>query len=126
MSAGIAALTEAFPSDVAEALHARGDTLRDAVNRVFARHGVAMHASGLGSLMNLHGVLGPVRTPGDLAHSRDDARELLFLDLLARGIYVARRGFIALSTALSEEDLDGFVATLDEIVALRTSQLPAR
>ena len=126
MNAGIAALTEGFPPAEAERLNATGDRLRGRINDVFLQHDVAVCASGIGSLMNLHGQAGPVTTVAEAAEGDDRIRELLFLDLLDRGFYLARRGFVALSAVVSDEDLDRFVNTLDEIVALRRSVLPAR
>lgn len=57
----------------------------------------------------------------DLTCSNERMKELLFLDLLEHGFYVAQRGFIALSTAVSEDDLDRFIATLDTILSARAS-----
>jgi len=126
MRAGIAALTEAFTSEAAVALHARGDALRERLNALFAERDVGLSVTGMGSLMNLHGCTGPVRRVDDLAASDDRLRELVFLDLLDRGFYVARRGFIALSTVVGARALDGFLAALDEIIAARRAVLPPR
>ena len=126
MHAGVAALEEAFTADIAAALHARGDALRERVNAMFEREGVALCLSGVGSLMSLHPVCGPVRSPRDLEGADDRVRELLFLDLLERNIYVARRGFIALTVALEPSHLDQFVDALQEIVRLRKGVLPPR
>jgi glutamate-1-semialdehyde 2,1-aminomutase len=43
----------------------------------------------------------------------------VFLDLLERGYYMARRGFIALSLMVGDADLDGFVAAVKDVVAER-------
>ncbi len=126
MHAGIAAMTEAFTPDIAAQLHATGDKIRVRINGVFEKHGVALLASGTGSLMNLHGLAGPIRTIDDVADSDDGAKELLFLDLLERGYYVARRGFIALSSILTDEQLDGFLDALDDVVAQRKPLLKER
>lgn len=124
MKAGIAALTQVFTPAEAEALHARGEVLRARLNDVFKQGGVAMHASGMGSLMTLHGVAGPVTRMADIAGSNDAAKELLFLDLLERGYYIARRGFLALSLALDDAHIDGFVDAVAEIVQARKAALP--
>ncbi|MEO0618932.1 MAG: aminotransferase class III-fold pyridoxal phosphate-dependent enzyme [Pseudomonadota bacterium] len=126
MSAGIAALSAAFTAVHAEALHLRGEQFRERSNAVFKRYGVAMSISGMGSLMNIHGVTGPVCKLADLRGTNDTARELIFLDLLERGIYIARRGFIALSLAVTDTELDGVVETLDDIVKERRTVLPKR
>jgi glutamate-1-semialdehyde 2,1-aminomutase len=124
MAAGIAALTEAFTPDIAEQLHARGDKLRGRMNAVFADRGLTMCATGLGSLINIHPTAGPVANRDDLAEAPDTVRELVFLDLLARGFYVARRGFIALSIAVTDDDLDQFITALGDILDERKPLLP--
>lgn len=126
MRAGIAALTEAFTPEIAAALHARGEALRARIEDLFARHGVAMTVTGAGSVMTIHGRNGPIRSPADLAGADDRVRELVFLDLLERGYYMARRGFIALSLALSDDQLDGFVAALEDVLTARRTVLPPR
>ena len=56
----------------------------------------------------------------DLAAADDRKRELLFLDLLERGWYVAPRGFIALSIEVTDDDIDGFVAAVADALASRS------
>ncbi|MFY0611843.1 MAG: aminotransferase class III-fold pyridoxal phosphate-dependent enzyme [Hyphomicrobiaceae bacterium] len=126
MHAGIAALTKAFTPDIAVDLHAAGDALRTRVNALFCEKGVGLCASGVGSLMNLHPIAGPVASPASLEDADDRVRELLFLDLLERGYYVARRGFIALTVAVTADELDGFVAALGDILDARKAVLPLR
>ena len=82
--------------------------------------------SGKGSLMNLHGMAGPVESPRDLIHSDDRLKELVFFDLLERGYYMARRGFIALTMVVTDEELDGFVAALEDVLDHRRAVLPPR
>jgi glutamate-1-semialdehyde 2,1-aminomutase len=65
-------------------------------------------------------VSGPVRSLADLADADDRRRELLFLDLLERGFYVAPRGFIALSIEVTDDDVDEFVAAVAEALAARS------
>ncbi|MEL6288629.1 MAG: aminotransferase class III-fold pyridoxal phosphate-dependent enzyme [Pseudomonadota bacterium] len=130
MTAGIAGLAEVFPASAAEQLHERGDRLRSAIAEVFSNHQVDLSVTGCGSLMNIHPSAGPddraILRPADVAARNDAARELLFLDLLEKGIYIARRGFIALSLAVTDADLARFVDTLDEVVSARRSVLPTR
>jgi len=126
MTAGVTALGDVFTSDAAEELHARGERLRKRLNDTFERHDVALHFSGKGSLMNLHGMAGPVESPRDLIHSDDRLKELVFFDLLERGYYMARRGFIALTMVVTEEELDGFVAALEDVLDHRRAVLPPR
>ena len=46
-------------------------------------------------------------------------KELLFLDLLERGFYIARRGMIALSLAVRDSDLAAFEEAMAEVLDLR-------
>lgn len=124
MAAGLAAMTEVFTPTVASELHARGEGLRDRLNRSFRNAGVALQMTGRSSLMNLHATALPVRSVADLAHSNDAVKELIFLDLLERGCYVARRGFLALSLAVTDQDIERFEATLSDVVAERADVIP--
>jgi glutamate-1-semialdehyde 2,1-aminomutase len=118
MAAGLAGLTQVLDDARLEALNARGDRLREQLNAVMAPHGWV--ATGMGSMVGFHPVSGPVRSPADLADADDRRRELLFLDLLERGFYVAPRGFIALSIEVTDDDVDEFVAAVAEALAARS------
>lgn len=126
MCAGIAAMSEVFTPDVAEALHKRGEALRERLNALFADHGVALQMTGMGSLMNLHAMVGKIERPEDLAASDDRVKEMIFFDLIDRGFYIARRGFIALSLAVTEADLDRFVEAFTDVLVARKAVLPQR
>jgi glutamate-1-semialdehyde 2,1-aminomutase len=126
MAAGVAGMAKVFTPEAAAALHARGERLRERLNAVFNDAGVALQMTGRSSLMNLHAATGPIRCVDDLAGSNDAAKDLLFLDLLERGYYMARRGFIALSLMVGDDDLDGFVAAVKEVVTEREDVLPRR
>ena len=119
MHAGIAALESAFTPDKAEALHAAGEQFRSSLAALFKAHGGFFQVTGQGSLMNIHAVEGVIRSVEDLRHANNEARELLFLDLLQAGYYIANRGFIALSTAVSREHLDEFLNTVEGILEKR-------
>ena len=123
MAAGIAGLVEVLDDDALAALNARGDRLRMALQAVASPYGWC--ASGAGSMVGLHPVPGPVRSPRDLAGADDRLRELLFLDLLERGWYMARRGFIALSLEVGDDDVDGFVAVVADVLAERAEVVRA-
>ncbi|MEM8551603.1 MAG: aminotransferase class III-fold pyridoxal phosphate-dependent enzyme [Pseudomonadota bacterium] len=123
MHAGIAALSEAFTPDIAEDLHRRGEVLRERLNGICRSADVALSFTGEGSLLALHGTARPIRTPRDLIHSDDRLKELVFFDLLDRGYYIARRGFMALSVALTDAQLNGFADAFQDIVAVRQPML---
>ena len=120
MAAGVATLTEVLTPERLNEVHRRGDRLRRALNARFAELGSPMCASGVGSLMTIHGVEGPVRSASDLANDDDRLRELCFFAALDAGYYIARRGFIALSIEITDDDVDAFVAS----VAVHLSPAP--
>ncbi len=56
-----------------------------------------MNVTGLGSLMNVHAISATVRNADDLVGQDENLKRLFFFDMLEEGIYLARRGLIALS-----------------------------
>ena len=114
MAAGLAGLTHVLTPEAVDALNARGDRLRESLQQVVAPHGWT--AIGRGSMVCLHPVTGPVTSPADLASADSGLRELLFLELLERGWYMALRGFMALSLEVSDDDVDGFVSVVGEVL----------
>ncbi|MGI9524921.1 MAG: aspartate aminotransferase family protein [Hyphomicrobiaceae bacterium] len=124
MGAGIAALTDAFTPDIAVKLHARGERLRSDLNTLFEKMSVGLCASGVGSLLNIHPTPGPVTSIESLQQVDDQLRELLFLELLEKGYYIARRGFIALTVVTTDSDLDGFLAAITEIIDVNRGLMP--
>ncbi len=123
MAAGIAGMTKVLTPEAIRALNARGNRLRDDLNAMFRRRGAKLTATGLGSIIGLHGTAGPVRSLADLAAADPAIKDLVFFDLVARGFYIARRGFIALSLPLTDADCAALVAALDDIVASRGALL---
>jgi glutamate-1-semialdehyde 2,1-aminomutase len=118
MAAGHAGMSEVFTPAVADALFARGEALRARLNGAAAAAGVAAMWTGLGSLATVHfGLAAPPICPAEAAAAEKDATELCFLDLLARGFYLARRGMIALSLDIGDAEGDAFVAAWSAFLA---------
>jgi glutamate-1-semialdehyde 2,1-aminomutase len=113
MAAGVEAQHIVTRDGYLERLSARGDRLRQQLTGVFTASPLAFCVTGWGSLNAIHPVAGPVTHLGDLEGADDRWRRLLFHDLLDAGYYIAPRGYMALSAALSDEDVDGFVAAVD-------------
>ena len=116
MAAGAAAMGEVFTPSAASALNSRGDTLRRRLNAMAKESGAPVHLTGIGSLMNLHGCRRKIRTPEELDASDDRIRQLVFLDLLERGFYIARRGFVALMLPHTDRDLEVFSEAMGDIL----------
>jgi glutamate-1-semialdehyde 2,1-aminomutase len=123
MAAGVAGYGEVYTPAAAEALNARGEAIRARLNEVCTRHQVAFQFSGIGSMMTAHATRRPIRSAADIATSNQDAKELFFLDMSAAGIWIARRGFVALNIMIGDSEADSFVAAVEEFVAARKALL---
>lgn len=119
MAAGNVALGEIFGEAEAEALFQRGETLREACNAITKKHGLAMHFTGLGSMLNPHFRPGPITIAYKANVEEEQMRELFFFDMLAAGIYLARRGMVALSLPVGDAECDRFLAAVEEFCATR-------
>lgn len=93
----------------------RGDSLRGRINDSIKHHGVRAQATGIGSLMNIHFTDRPIVQPSDIADVNPIARALFHLEMLERGIYFARRGYISLSLPQTSEDDQAMLAALDDV-----------
>ena len=119
MAAGVIALGDIFDAKAAEAHFAKGEALRAAFNQACERHQVRMHFSGIGSMMQPHFREGPILRPYQASAEEEALRELFFFDMLAAGIYIARRGMAALSLPVGEAECERAVAAVDEFCAVR-------
>src|SRR5215469_16827693 len=121
MAAGYVGLTQVYPPEVAESHSAKGDQLREQLAETFRTAGAPFQATGVGSLITIHPTATPVRSPSDLAESDPRLLELLFLDLLDHGYYIAPRGYMALSLALTSGQLAGFLRAVEQVLAARAA-----
>ena len=119
MNAGLVGLTELYTPERARALNEWGDRLRQRLNAVVRRPGLAMQFTGIGSMMSVHMADGPIRSEEDAARGNGALRDLFWFDLVASGIWFAKRGMFALSIALDDEDGDKLVAAVEEFAQTR-------
>ena len=125
MAGGVAALGEVLTGSALDGVFERGERLRPEVAALVADLGMAV--TGWGSMMAFHAVRRPVRSPADAAAGDPVLVEVVFHELLDRGVYIAPRGFVALSLAVTDDDLAVFTAALGEAVqsvASSTEQRP--
>ena len=113
LSAGLAGITEVYTADACRAINAAGDALRVRLNAVFERHGVAVQATGLGSMMTVHFCGGAITCPADAARANPLARKLFHLEMIARGQYMVQRGMINQSLPMTDQDRDGLVEAVE-------------
>lgn len=111
MVAGHAAVDGLLTARALESLNSRGERLRENLLALFQRTAAPFTVTGLGSLMNIHPTVSSERIA--------DLRKLLFLDLLAAGIYIAPRGLIALSLCITEQDTSRFLTIVSDFLERR-------
>lgn len=117
LAGGAAGLEKVYTPEAATALTAEGEALRARLNALGEKHGLPFQATGYGSLMNIHFVDGELRSHKDLAGRNLIALDLFHLEMIAAGIYITRRGYMALSLALTEDDHDYLIGKVDEFLA---------
>jgi len=121
MTAGLTAITEVYTAEAARALNARGDLLRERLSGLAA--GRPVWVTGIGSMMTVHFTPAPPRTAAEADAADPQLRELLFFDLLERGIHVARRGMVALSLPIGDAECDALADAFGAFLADRAPLL---
>jgi len=125
MSAGLVGLTEVYTPDAAMALNERGDALRERLNALCRSADAPMQFTGIGSMLAVHMLRGPVRSPEDAARGDAKLKELFFFDMLAHGIWLARRGMMALCLPIGDAECDRLAGAVEEFLQSRGSLLDA-
>ncbi|AVO34228.1 aspartate aminotransferase family protein [Ottowia oryzae] len=124
MAAGLAGLKHLLTAERLDALNRRGDALRTKLNKMLEAQGVPLQLTGLGSLMQLHPLAGPLRSADDLVAADDRVKALMFFELLGRSVYMARRGFIALSLPFGDAECMRLEHAMGEAVNARRGLWP--
>jgi glutamate-1-semialdehyde 2,1-aminomutase len=119
MNAGLVGLTEIYTPERARALNSWGDGLRERLNAVVQRRGLAMQFTGRGSMISVHMTDRPIRSQEDTEKGNAQLRDLFYFDLVARGIWFAKRGMFALSIALDEPDGDKLADAVEDFAETR-------
>jgi glutamate-1-semialdehyde 2,1-aminomutase len=123
MAAGAAALGQVLTDDRLNDLNNRGENLRNQLNLLTRELNLKIQFSGIGSLMAMHATDADIHSAKDIKGCDDRVVELIFLDLLERGYYIARRGFIALMLPHTDQELDEFVEVMREVLMARVNLL---
>ncbi len=123
MSAGLAGLTEVYTPAAAHALNARGDALRERLNALCRAANAPMQFTGRGSMLAVHMTSAPIRSPADAAKGSAKLKELFFFDMLAQGIWLAKRGMMTLSLPIGDAECDKLAAAVEEFLSSRRSLL---
>ena len=78
-----------------------------------------MQFTGLGSMIGVHMTGAPIRNEADALQGNADLLDLFYFDLLARGVWFAKRGMMALSIALDQADADKLIAAVEDFCDTR-------
>lgn len=123
MAGGLVGLTEVFTEPECTRINRLGDHLRQSINETAKQFDAPLQATGVGSLINIHFARRELSTSDDanaanapVQRVRQGLHKLLHLEMIDRGHYFARRGFIALSLPTTASDVDGFVASLSDVL----------
>lgn len=120
LTAGYVGLTELYTPEAVKRLNALGDGLRKDIESYC--HNTKMSITGLGSIMNIHFTeSGRVNSYNDTAGEVIELKDLLWMDLLKEGFWIARRGMITLSLVLTESELEAFKLTIKAWIHRRMS-----
>ena len=119
MNAGLTGLTEVYTPEAADTLNARGDALRARLNALCQAADAPVQFTGMGSMLAVHTVRGPVRTPADAAKGDAKLKELFFFDMLAQGIWLARRGMMTLCLPIGDTECDRLAGAVEEFLSAR-------
>ncbi len=119
MNAGLVGLTRIYTPERASALNEWGDALRQRLNALVRRHGLRMQFTGIGSMMSAHMTDRPIRSEADAALGNRALADLFWFDLVARGIWFAKRGMFALSIALDDRDADRLADAVEDFALTR-------
>ena len=108
MAAGLATMKE-FGADKVARINALGQRLRNGLNAAFETAGVGIRAVGTGSIIRIHWSNGKIRNARDAVAAQEkalDLPKLLHLEMMNRGIFSAPRCQYAISTPMSEKEID--------------------
>lgn len=111
-SAGLAAL-ERFDSNEVNRLNHMGDTLADGVEDILEDQGFVITLQQEGSLFNLYLTPGPIRNYRDIAGVNKDLEFRLYMELLDEGLRLPSKLMGALSTPMTDREVELFWEGLD-------------
>jgi glutamate-1-semialdehyde 2,1-aminomutase len=118
MRAGIAAM-ELLDETAFARLDAIGEAVRTGIDAAFRRTGVPGGTVGLGSLLKVHFADRPIRDYRSAYPTEQEVRRQAIFNrgLLNRGVLAAGYGLMALSTPMTDADIDMIVTAASEALA---------
>ncbi len=120
MAAGVAAL-EKYDQQAVDKINKLGDRLRDGFKQSFIKVGIKGQVTGLGSLAQVHWIDGEIVTAKDSMLGRISAVEVMKLshcEMMNRGIFSAPRGMFAISTPMTEKEIDKTIKEFEKTLKM--------
>ncbi|MBO1901428.1 aminotransferase class III-fold pyridoxal phosphate-dependent enzyme [Leucobacter weissii] len=117
LAAGIACLEKLTPESHAR-MNRLGNRIRGRIDELGTRYGLPLHATGLGHLIGVHWA--DERVVDEPSLRLDDREKVLNINLALNneGYYQTFTGLFLVSTAVGEQEIDGFLHAFER--ALRT------
>jgi glutamate-1-semialdehyde 2,1-aminomutase len=119
--AGMATL-ELLTRPALDRLNSRAEAFRSDLAVTFAKAGIPVQITGLGSLFAMHLTPQPVRSYRDTIEADTQLRHQIFLGLFNEGVLIDPRGVGNLSTALGEEQIHQFGEALSTVFRRVTAE----
>ncbi len=120
MVAGIATLRHLGQSEI-DRINKLGERLRQGIAAAFRAHGLKVNVTGRGSLAYIHWTGREIATASDSARAAKEAGQLLMLlqlALLNHGIWVPYRGELAVSTPMTDQEIDQAVEAMGDMLRI--------
>lgn len=115
VAAGLATM-KAYGQAEIDRLNALGSRIRTGIEGVMTKVGIKGSATGLGSLFQIHFNAEEIVDLRTAARDNSQLLSLAHLGLMERGIYMAPRGMVVLSTPMTENEIDAFAAAFEEVL----------
>lgn len=115
-AAGKLMLQNLNASEIARINHL-GESLAEGIRNVFSKLKIRAQVTGKGSLANLHFTTESVVDFKAAQTSRKELMHLVHLGLLQRGILVPARGLFAISTPMTEKEVDVATSAMNDLMA---------
>jgi glutamate-1-semialdehyde 2,1-aminomutase len=128
MAAGLATMKE-FGAEQVARINQLGQRLRKGLNAAFQESGIRIRAVGTGSIIRIHWSDGKIRTARDAVAAQEKALDfprLLHLEMMNRGIFSAPRCQYAISTPMTEKEIDTAVAVMGQSIRVVKSYVEER
>jgi glutamate-1-semialdehyde 2,1-aminomutase len=112
LAAGIACLEKLTP-EAHEQLTRKGDRVRSHIDELGRRYGIPLHATGIGNLIGVH--WSEERVVDEPTLRRDDREKIQNINLVLdnEGYYQTFTGLFLLSTAIGDQEIDGFLLAFE-------------